>query len=160
VLAADTFALSNEGLRDARDAQFVAALIGRATHVVFDENHFGVVETGSVTRLMHKYRLEGAVAMLGLAAALFLWRSGSSFLPPRAFLGAEAVAGRDSIAGMTALLHRGVKRQDLAETCFAQWSKSAPRESRALRVEEEIRKHKSDPVEAYRAASKALTEKT
>ena len=160
VLVADTFPLSNEGLRDARDAKFIAALIGPAARVVFDENHFGVVDAGSVTKLMHKYRLEGAVAMLALAAALFLWRSASSFLPPRAAAATEAVAGRDSIAGMTALLHRGVKPQNLMETCFAEWSRSAPRESRTARIEEEIRKHKSDPVEAYRAVSNVLAEKT
>ena len=158
VLAADTFPLSNEGLRDERDANFVAALIGRATRVIFDENHFGVVETGSVTKLMRKYHLEGAVAMLALAAALFLWRSASSFLPPRAIRAADAVAGRDSVEGMTALLHRGVREKDLLDTCFAEWSKSAPHERRAARVEDEIRRFKGDPVEGYRAACKALTE--
>jgi hypothetical protein len=159
VLVADTFALSNQGLRDSRDAKFVAALIGASTRVVFDENHFGVVETGSVTKLMHKYGLEGAVAMLALAAALFLWRSATSFLPPRAIAANSAVEGRDSMAGMTSLLHRGVKQKDLIETCFAEWSRSAPRDSLASRVEEEIRKFKENPVEAYRAASNALTEK-
>jgi hypothetical protein len=158
VLAADTFALSDEGLRDARDANFIAALIGPARRVIFDENHFGVVETGSVTKLMHKYHLEGAVAMLALAAALFLWRSASGFLPPRAVAAADAVTGRDSIEGMTALLHRGVAEKDLLETCFAEWNKSAPRERRVQQVEDEIRRLKDRPVEAYRAASKALTE--
>ncbi len=160
VLAADTFPLSNQGLRDARDAKFISALIGPATRIAFDENHFGVVETGSVTKLMRKYHLEAAVAMLALAAALFLWRSASSFLPPRATRIDAAVSGRDSVAGMTALLHRGVKREDLIETCLAEWMKSASRESRAPRVGEEIRRWKNDPVEAYRAASKALVEKT
>jgi hypothetical protein len=159
VLAADTFPLSNEGLRDDRDAKFISALIGPAARVIFDENHFGVVETGSVTKLMHKYGLEGAVAMLAVAAALFLWRSASSFLPPRTIATDSGVAGRDSIEGMTALLYRGVKPDDLIEACFAEWSKSAPRDARTVRVEEEIRRRKHDPVEAYRAASKALTEK-
>jgi hypothetical protein len=160
VLVADTYGLSNEGLRDARDAEFIATLLGPATRVIFDENHFGVVETGSVTKLMRKYRLEGAVAMLALAAVLFLWRSASSFLPPRTVATADAVVGRDSIEGMTALLHRGVPEEELLDTCFAQWSKSAPRGTRSARVEEEIRRWKQNPVEAYRAASKALTEKT
>ncbi len=159
VLVADTFALSNQGLRDARDTGFIAKLIGPAKRVVFDETHLGVVETGSIAKLMHKYRLEGAVAILALAAALFLWRTASSFLPPRTVAASNAVAGRDSIAGMTALLYRGVKQKDLMETCFAQWTKSAPRKSRAARVEDEIRRLKNDPVAAYRAASQALTEK-
>src|SRR5579872_5929031 len=131
VLAADTFPLSNEGLRDARDAAFVAALIGPATRIVFDENHFGVVETGSVTQLMHKYHLEGAVAMLALGAALFLWRSASSFLPPRATAAAQSVAGRDSLDGMTALLYRGVPQKTLLDACYAEWSKSPGLDRRA-----------------------------
>jgi hypothetical protein len=158
VLAADTFALSNEGLRDARDPAFVAALAGPATHILFDENHFGVVETGSVTTLMRKYHLEGAVAMLALAAALFLWRSGSSFLPARETRGDAAVAGRDSMEGMTALLVRGVPEKNLLNACFAEWSRSAGREARAPEIEDEIRK-KRDPVEGYRAACRALANK-
>jgi hypothetical protein len=158
VLAADTFPLSNEGLRDARDAKFIAALIGPATRLIFDEDHFGVVETGSVTKLIRKYQLEGAVAVLALAAALFLWRSASSFLPPRATIASGAVEGRDSIDGLAALLRRGIAEKDLADVCFAEWNK--PAQPRAARVEEAIRRLKHDPAAAYRAASKALTERT
>jgi hypothetical protein len=158
VLVADTFPLSNEGLRDAHDAKLVAALAGPATRIIFDENHFGVVETGSVTKLMHKYRLEGAIAMSALAAALFLWRSASSFLPPRLAIAKDAVTGRDALHGMTALLYHGVPEKELLAACFGEWSKSTPRESRATRIEEEIRRFPNDPVQAYRAASKILTE--
>ena len=83
VLAANTFPLSNEGLRDARNVNLIAALAGPAHRITFDENHFGVVETGSVAKLMRKYQLEGAIAILALVAGLFLWRSASSLLPPR-----------------------------------------------------------------------------
>src|SRR5579883_1897243 len=148
VLAADTFALSNEGLREARDARFIAALLGGSTHIVFDENHFGVVDSGSVTKLMRKYHLEGAVAVLAVAAILFLWRSASSFLPPREAAADEAVAGRDSLEGMAALLRRGVAEKDLLDACFTAWNSGSPR--RASRVEEELRRHKHDPVAAYR----------
>ena len=117
----------------------------------FDENHFGVIETGSVTTLMRKYHLEGAVAVLAVAAALFLWRSASSFLPPRETREVEAVAGRDSMDGMTALLYRGVPEKNLLNTCFAEWSKSAPREPRAAAVEDQIRV-RQNVVEVYRAA--------
>lgn len=158
-LVADSFPLSNEGLRDARDAAFLAALAGAgARHLVFDENHFGVSETGSVTTLMRKYHLQAAIAVLALAAALFLWRSASTFLPPRRTRDAQAVAGRDSIDGMTALLVRGIREKDLLTACFAEWSKSAPREPRAAAVEDRIRGVR-DPVEAYRAACAALAKK-
>jgi hypothetical protein len=67
VLVPDSFPLSNQGLRDARDAPFISQLTGSAHHIWFDENHFGVVETGSVAKLMRQYRLEGAIAMLDRA---------------------------------------------------------------------------------------------
>ena len=155
VLVADSFSLSNEGLREARDAAFLAGLAGPATRIVFDENHFGVTETGSVTTLMRKYHLEVAIAVLALAAALFLWRSASSFLPPRESRAMDAIAGRDAIDGMTALLVRGVPEKNLLNACFAEWSKSATREPRAAAVEDQIRGAR-DPVEAYRAACQAL----
>ena len=41
--------------RDTRDGIVVRR---NARRVIFDENHFGVVETGSVTKLMRKYRLD------------------------------------------------------------------------------------------------------
>jgi len=157
VIVPDSFPLSNQGLFEARDAQFIAALAGPARRIVFDENHFGVAETGSVTTLMRKYHLEPAVALLALAAALFLWRNSSSFLPPCEARASDAVTGRDSMEGMTALLHRGVGDKDLLDVCFAEWSKSAPRQARAAQMEEALRAHR-DPVEAYRAAVRALTQ--
>ena len=159
VLAADTFSLSNEGLREARDAEFAGRLIGPSKIVTFDENHFGVVETGSVTKLMRKYHLEGAVAMLALAAALFLWRSASSFLPPREASRDEAVSGRGSMEAMAALLRRGIPERDLIDACFTEWSRGG-RVRRASLVEERIRELKNDVPAAYRAAARALTEKS
>ncbi len=160
VLVADSYPLSNEGLRQSRDAAFISSVVGPARRIVFDENHFGVVETGSVMKLVRKYRLEGAVAMLALVAALFLWISASSFLPPREVRSAGAVAGRDSMEGLSALLRRGVPEKDLLATCFSEWSKTARRGAQAARVEQELaRVGKQDPVEAYRAASRILTEK-
>jgi Domain of unknown function (DUF4350) len=159
VLAANTFPLSNEGLREARDVELIAALAGPAHRITFDENHFGVVESGSVAKLMRKYQLEGAIGILALVAGLFLWRSTASLLPPRRAPADDAIAGRDSLAGMTALLHRGIAERDLIDTCFAEWSRVEGKSSRAPRIEEEIRKLAKDPVAAYRAASQVLSKK-
>lgn len=161
-LLADSYPLSNEGLRDARDAELVATLAGPARHILFDENHFGVTETGSVAQLMERYHLVGAAAVLALAALLFLWRSASSFLPPRDAATEQAVTGRDSLAGLTALLRRSVPESELAATCYAEWSRSAKSSgdrgtAAAREVEAEIAKTgKRDPVESYRAACAIL----
>jgi uncharacterized protein DUF4350 len=158
VLVTDCFPLSNQGLRDTRDVDLITKLVGPSHRIIFDENHFGVSESGSVTKLMRKYRLEGAVAVLALVGALFVWRSASSFLPPRETSTTAAVTGRDSMDGMTSLLHRGVPEKNLLDVCFAEWSKSEGRQASQIdRVEEEIRRlGKQDPVAAYRAANRVL----
>lgn len=186
VLVADTYPLSNEGLREAPDPALISRIDGSATRITFDENHFGVSETGSVTKLMRRYRLQGAVAILIVAAALFLWRSASSLLPPRdspigsldtPASGRGAIAGRDSLEGLAALLHRGVPEKQLLDACFAEWSKSTSHGSHGFRashglgeagtaraaaaIENEIaRQGARAPVDAYRAACRILTEKT
>jgi hypothetical protein len=125
VLVADSYPLSNEGLREERNSGLILALAGPAKEVVFDENHFGVVETGSLVKLMRKYHLEGALGMLALVAGLFLWRSGSSLLPSRAPRAEQAVTGRDSLEGMTALLRRGIAERDLMRICVEEWKKTS-----------------------------------
>ncbi len=73
--------------------------------------------------------------MLIVVAALFLWRSASSLLPPRESGDALSIEGRDrgrdSLEGLAALLHRGVPEKELLDACLAEWNKSAPREPRS-----------------------------
>jgi hypothetical protein len=123
VLVSESYPLSNEGLREERNARLIAKLAGAANEVVFDENHFGVVETGSIAKLMRKYDLEGALAVLALVAGLFLWRSASSLLPSRAPGAEQAVTGRDSLDGMVALLRRGIPEKDLLRVCYGEVQK-------------------------------------
>jgi hypothetical protein len=154
VLMADSYPLSNEGLRESRDAVSIARLIGPVHKVVFDENHFGVAESGSVVALMRKYRLEGALAILLIVVVLFVWHSASSFLPPRESPRDRAIAGRDSQEGLTALLRRNVPEPELLAACFKEWSRSATSQRQAELVEAAIRSGQS-PMDAYRAASEA-----
>jgi hypothetical protein len=147
VLIAESYALSNEGLREARDPALIARIVGQANNVVFDENHFGVTETGSIAKLMRKYHLEGALAVLALAAILFLWKNATSLLPSRAPGAEQAVAGRDSLDGMTALLRRGIAEKDLVRVCYDEWRRTAPQ---APAADESIFNQKS-AVAAYKA---------
>jgi hypothetical protein len=160
VLLADSYPLSNEGLRESRDAASIARLIGPARAVVFDENHFGVSDSGSVTTLMRKYHLEGALAILSVVVGLFVWRSASSFLPPRQNTPDHTVAGRDSREGLTALLRRSVPETELLDACFREWNRSAPPVRQAEPIEAEVARWAGkEPVEAYRAACRALKKK-
>ncbi len=168
VLVAETYPLSNQGLRDARDTTLISRMVGPATHINFDETHFGVAEEGSIAKLMRRYRLQGAIGVLIAVAALFLWRNATSLLPPRAPAHAAAVSGRDSLEGLTALLHRGVNEKQLLETCLAEWTKSAKLSSAGRASTERIKKLKdeiarggaAEPVDTYRAACRILSERT
>jgi hypothetical protein len=153
VLVADSYPLSNEGLRESRDAVSIARLIGPVHKVAFDENHFGVAESGSVVGLMRKYRLEGALAILLVVVVLFVWHSASSFLPPRESRRDRAVTGRDSQEGLTALLRRNVPEPDLLDACYREWSRSAPSARQTELVEAAIaRAAGQKPADVYRAA--------
>lgn len=161
VLVPDSYPLSNEGLREVRDSGLIVALAGPAKEIVFDENHFGVVETGSVVKLMRKYHLESALAVLILVAALFLWRSASSLLPSRAPRAEQAIAGRDSLEGMTALLRRGIAEPDLVRICVEEWKKTTLNDHKSLeKVRAESLIDHKNVVTAYREIAKALVEKT
>ena len=128
ILASDTYFLSNEGLHEAAHPALLAALIGPARTLLFDESHFGISEDPALMTLARHYRLQGALAALGLLAGLFVWRNAVSLVPPRpaaeasaAEAGGAPAAGRDAAAGFLNLLRRGVAPRDLPALCVAQW---------------------------------------
>jgi len=160
VLVGDSFPLSNQGLLDSSDAALIAGLIGPVKRVLFDENQFGVSETGSAAVLIRKYRLETPIAMLFLIAGLFIWHSSSSFLPARAATQFASVSGRDSHDGLAALLRRNIPMNQLLQTCSREWTRSAPQRGRADVVQAEIQQWTGrDPAAGYRAACRVLTER-
>jgi hypothetical protein len=168
VLVQNGYRLSNQGLAELRDADLIAHLAGPSNRVLFDENQFGVAEVGSVAVLLRKYQLEGALAILFAVAGLFIWRTTSSFLPPRSEPQSTPVAGRDSREGLVALLRRSIPEDQLLAACWKQWSRSAPRTGsgrelmdRALHQTEDAGEQRTarDPVADYRAACRVLTER-
>jgi hypothetical protein len=153
VLVAQSYPLSNEGLREDHDSAGISRLMGQARDISFDESHFGIQESGSVTTLMRKYHLEPAVGVLLLTALLFLWRSASSLLPPRSPDKAEAVAGRDAQDGLVSLMERSLPEKDLLNACYAEWARTAAGNRRTHILEAEIsRRAGQTPAEVFRAA--------
>ena len=126
VLATDSYFLSNEALRKDRHAELLAWLVGPARQVVFDEAHFGIVDTSGVASLMRKYRLHGLAVGLLLLAGLFLWQNASELRPaaPPDETAAGYVAGKEAAAGFVNLLRRNIPPRDVLKTCFAEWKKS------------------------------------
>ncbi len=124
VLATDSYFLSNEALRKDRHADLLAWLVGPNRRIIFDEAHFGIMETSGVATLIRKYRLHGLAAGLLLLALLFIWKNSVSLVPPHA---GEAplpqVTGKDAAAGFVNLLRRNIPARDLLGVCFAEWTK-------------------------------------
>jgi hypothetical protein len=125
VMASDSYFLSNEAMRRDRHADLLAWLVGPDRHIVFDESHFGIMETSGVSVLMRKYRLQGFGLAILLLAALFIWKNFSSLVPPQADEAPPGwVAGRDAAAGYVNLLRRNIPSREVLNVCFAEWTKS------------------------------------
>jgi Domain of unknown function (DUF4350) len=126
VFATDSYFVSNEAMLKDRHADFLAWLVGPAKTIVFDEAHFGVVETSGVAGLMRKYRLYWLVGGLILLAALFIWKNSMSLVPPHEDeKPREYLVGKEAASGFVNLLRRNISPTKLLETCFAEWKKSA-----------------------------------
>jgi hypothetical protein len=125
VFATDSFFVSNEAMMKDRHADFLAWLVGPAKTVVFDESHFGVVETSGVAGLMRKYRLYWLVGGLILLAGLFIWKNSSSLVPPHDDeKPREYLVGKEAATGFVNLLRRNISAGNLLEACFNEWKKS------------------------------------
>ncbi len=166
VMATDSYFVSNEAMTKDRHPDLLAWFIGPSKNVVFDESHFGIVDTSGVATLMRKYRLEGLMGGLILLAVLFIWKNSLSLVPPLADSRREDfVTGRDSATGFVNLLRRSVARRDILATCFAEWKKSTaqkgkistPRFQQAEAIfSSESSASGSNPIETYKKISETL----
>ncbi|MGA9780161.1 MAG: DUF4350 domain-containing protein [Limisphaerales bacterium] len=126
VMATDSYFVSNEAMEKDRHADLLAWLVGLNKNIVFDESHFGIVDSPGIAMLMRKYRLHGLAAGLLLLAGLFIWRNASSLVPAHAEQERQNyIAGKDSAAGFINLLRRSIAPRDLLPVCFAEWKKAA-----------------------------------
>jgi hypothetical protein len=162
VLATDSYFVSNEALRQERPAEFLAWLVGPGRQVVFDEAHFGIVDTSGVASLIRKYRLHGLAVGLLVLAGLFLWQNSVRFVPPPPEERDPGyVAGKEAAAGFVNLLRRNVPPREVLQTCLAEWKKSFARGARppgakimqaqaALDAHNALPRRQRDPVRAYR----------
>ena len=132
------------------------------TRVVFDEQHFGIAESGSVVGLARRFRLTGMAAGLALCAALFIWKNASGFPPPAAAERSETLAGRTSISGLFTLLRRHVKPADLAAACWNEWlagNRASVSPERMARAHAILRDRAGQPLDAVREIQNVLHSK-
>jgi hypothetical protein len=166
VLLANSYPWSNEALAGERDVPLLSRILARHPLVIFDESHFGLTESGSVGALVRKYHLEGAVAVLAVLLALFVWKNSTSFLPARSLPegGEVKVEAKDAGAGLANLLRRNIPAQALLQTCWNEWegsrhggrhySHAKMDRARALMAEGR------DAAETYREVSRILAKRT
>jgi hypothetical protein len=99
----------------------VAGALGAYRRIVFDEQHLGIAESGSVVGMARQFRLMGLALGLAICAALFIWRNASSFPPPASTAAIERFSGRTSHAGLLTLLKRHIPSAELAGICWREW---------------------------------------
>ena len=127
VVIGDAYLLSNEAMARARHAPLLAWVVGPVSRVVFDETHLGVVENSGVAALARRYGLGHTAMALLVVALLYLWRNGTSLVPPsEADRSLDAdLAGRDASAGLVNLLRRTVPPGDLVAACVHEYMHAA-----------------------------------
>ncbi len=155
VLFADSSDFANSTLADpdAADFALLSTAIGPSTHLIFDEQHFGITQTGSVVGLMRRFRLTGMTLGLAICAALFIWRNVTAFPLPAQVLKTTGAAGRTSRSALLTLLRRHIPPSGLAAVCWNEWfaaNRRAVSAENAARARE-IALHETDPVKALRA---------
>jgi hypothetical protein len=157
VLVSDSRLLSNGALALRHGAPAVAAILDKRAAIVFDEEHLGVEDNGSVGVLIRRYRLHGVVAAILAVFAAFVWMSTSSFLPCVELEPTE-LTGREAGAGLANLLRRTIPSAEIATASIEEWTRSAKDPTRAQRLREAAAQHRT-PVAAYNDAARALRSK-
>ena len=163
LLLPSAYPFSNEALAFGRDSAFIAGTLGANRKVVFDENHLGLIESGNIVRLGRKYHLEPFAAVLLLAFVLFVWKSSTSLLPPRAEAEGIATAVGDAGSGLANLLRRNIPEDSLIRTCFEQWEGSqhgGKFYSQAKITRARAAARQGGAVQAYRAVSRILLDRS
>jgi hypothetical protein len=159
VLFSESRDFSNQSMVKLDRLAQVSAAIGPKKRIVFDEQHFGMAESGTVVGLARRFRLTGLAFGLALCAALFIWKNAASFPPPADAPRAETLSSRTSISGLNTLLRRHVKPADLAATCWNEWLASNRRNlspERQARAEAILRDRGRQPLSAVREIQTVL----
>jgi hypothetical protein len=108
-------AVELDGLAD------ISGALGPYRRIVFDEQHLGVAESGTIVGMARQFRLMGLALGLALCAAVFIWKNASGFPPPSPSRPAGRFSGRTSHAGLVTLLKRHVSPGELAAVCWKEW---------------------------------------
>jgi len=121
VLLAESSDFTNQSTIAADRLDRVIEILGDNPDLIFDENHLGIAESGSVVSLARQFRLSGFAMGFAILMALWLWRASSAFPPPAPAADRVSLGGRTSHSGLLTLLRRNVAGRDLLRICWEQW---------------------------------------
>jgi hypothetical protein len=121
LLMAESGSFTNASVVNMDGLAELSAALGPYRRIVFDEQHLGVAESGSIVGMARQFHLMGLALGLALCAALFIWKNASGFPPPVRSPRANRFSGRTSHAGLVTLLKRHVPPGELAAVCWKEW---------------------------------------
>ena len=163
VLGTDSYLLSNEALRNHRQAGLLAWMAGSGRRVVFDETHFGIQHRQGVSSLILRYRLHGLIAGLALWAVLYIWRSNRPFppVPPDRSGDGFRLAVQDADSALVGLIGRHLPDDRLLAACVGEHAKSLGRstagpDARLARIKRLASETGGDPVSTYQTICRLL----
>jgi len=160
VLVAAGWLFHNQTVAGARHTALLARILGAHSRIVFDEAHFGIVETGSIVALAARFRLHGLALGLAICTVLFIWRNASSFPPLEKAAPAEKILGRTSLSGLVTLLERHIPPSRVVPICWQEWLRSNAREispEQRARAETVVRNSANRPADALRQIQTIVT---
>lgn len=153
VLMAESTEFTNASSVELNRLSEVSGALGPYRRIVFDEQHLGVAESGSIVGMARQFRLVGLAIGLALWAGLFIWKNASGFPPPAPSTAVNRFSGRTSHAGLVMLLKRHIPASELAAICWKEWLSTNRREATPevrQRAEAILADAAGRPVEATR----------
>ncbi len=140
VMAADSYLLSNEALRNNRYPGLLAWLVHPGNAIVFDETLKGLVKQPGMAGLARQYRLHGVVAAVLAVVLLFIWRQSAIFIAPVQTEmdpdHTQPAAGRDTSRGLVYLARQHIDLRSLMTVCLKAWKGQAAQRLSADRIAE------------------------
>jgi hypothetical protein len=140
VMAADSYLLSNEALRNHRSSGLLAWLMVPGHDILFDEFHKGLVKQPGVAGLARQYRLHWVFGAIFVVAGLFIWRQAAIFVPSvqseRGPSDAPPAVGRDTSQGLVHLYRQHISPKKVMTVCFQAWKSQAAQRVSSSRIDE------------------------
>ncbi|MEM7673520.1 MAG: hypothetical protein AAF212_09285, partial [Verrucomicrobiota bacterium] len=151
VMFGDDYLFSNEALYLRRDLELFHWLLAGSDTVIFDEAHFGIVQTTGIVDLVKKYKLFPVILVGFLFLFAWIWKNAVPLLPPHSDGDPSAVVAESSSDhGLSELINRFLPAQEQPLRAFELWEKSVlSNPAEALRYQQEL-KNAREAIAAFK----------